>query len=122
MNAHAAVRATMGAMRAKKRAIGLSWFGLACVCTQGWAQAPEGPMAPRPDIAVQQPPAEARLKVRVSLVNTPVTVRDGRGQMIHDLDVKNFMVTDNGVRQKITHFDLGGDPRGRHRGSQRFRG
>jgi VWFA-related protein len=100
----------MGAMRAKKRAIGLSWFGLACVCTQGWAQAPEGPMAPRPDIAVQQAPAEARLKVRVSLVNTPVTVRDGRGQMIHDLDAKNFMVTDNGVRQKITHFDLGGDP------------
>ena len=100
----------MGAMRAKKRAIGLSWLGLACACTQGWAQAPEGPMAPRPDIAVQQPPAEARLKVRVSLVNTPVTVRDGRGQMIHDLDAKNFMVTDNGVRQKITHFDLGGDP------------
>ncbi|HEV7513551.1 MAG TPA: VWA domain-containing protein [Candidatus Acidoferrum sp.] len=97
-------------MRAKQRAIGLSWLGLACACTQGWAQAPEGPMAPRPDIAVQQPPAEARLKVRVSLVNTPVTVRDGRGQMIHDLDAKNFMVTDNGVRQKITHFDLGGDP------------
>src|SRR6202011_4094813 len=31
-------------------------------------------------------------------------------QMSHDLDAKNFMVTDNGVRQKITHFDLGGDP------------
>jgi hypothetical protein len=30
--------------------------------------------------------------------------------MIHDLDAKNFTVTDNGVRQKITHFDLGGDP------------
>jgi VWFA-related protein len=53
---------------------------------------------------------EARLKVRVSLVNTPVTVRDGSGQMIHDLDAANFVVTDNGVPQKITHFDLGSDP------------
>jgi VWFA-related protein len=50
------------------------------------------------------------LKVRVSLVNTPVTVRDRSGQMIHDLDAKNFVVTDNGVTQKITQFDLGGDP------------
>jgi VWFA-related protein len=67
-------------------------------------------MAPKSGITVQQPPPEARLKVRVSLVNTPVTVRDGKGQMIHDLDAGNFVVTDNGVTQKITHFDLGGDP------------
>jgi VWFA-related protein len=69
-------------------------------------------MAPKPGNAVQQPPpeVEARLKVRVSLVNTPVTVRDAHGQMIHDLDAKNFAVTDNGVTQKITHFDLGSDP------------
>jgi VWFA-related protein len=67
-------------------------------------------MAAKPGITVQQPPPEARLKVRVSLVNTPVTVRDGKGQMIHDLDAGNFVVTDNGVTQKITHFDLGDDP------------
>jgi VWFA-related protein len=81
-------------------------------CARVVAQAPEGPMAPKPGVAVQQAPPEVqtRLKVRVSLVNTPVTVRDGRGQMIHDLDAKNFLVTDNGVTQKITHFDLGGDP------------
>src|ERR1700676_2888089 len=109
-DAPAAVRATMGARRANVRAAGLAWLGLTCVCGQASAQAPEGPIAPRPGIAVQQPPPEARLRVRVSLVNTPVTVRDGRGQMIHDLDANNFMVTDNGVRQKITHFDLGGDP------------
>jgi VWFA-related protein len=94
------------------RGTGLVLLGLACVCAQASAQAPEGPMAPKPGIAVQQPPpeVEARLKVRVSLVNTPVTVRDAHGQMIHDLDAKNFMVTDNGVTQKITHFDLGSDP------------
>src|ERR1700682_647779 len=104
------VRVTMGGRRATARAAGLAWLGLAGACSQASAQAPEGPIAPRPGIAVQQPPPEARLKVRVSLVNTPVTVRDGRGQMIHDLDARNFMVTDNGVAQKITHFDLGGDP------------
>ena len=58
---------------------------------------------------------EARLKVRVSLVNTPVTVRDGKGQMIHDLDAKNFTVTDNGISAKDyalrfgRRSDFGGD-------------
>jgi VWFA-related protein len=76
------------------------------------AQAPEGPMAPKPGVVVQQAPpeAQARLKVRVALVNTPVTVKDGHGQMIHDLDAKDFRITDNGITQKISHFDLGGDP------------
>jgi len=94
------------------RAAGWILLGLTTACTQASAQAPEGPMAPKPGSAVQQPPpeVEARLKVRVSLVNTPVTVRDRSGQMIHNLDAKNFTVTDNGVAQKITHFDLGGDP------------
>ena len=50
------------------------------------------------------------MKVQVSLVNTPVTVRDSKGQMIHDLNPNEFVVTDNGVPQKITHFDIGGDP------------
>jgi VWFA-related protein len=43
-------------------------------------------------------------------VNTPITVRDSRGQMIHTLDAKDFRVTDNGVPQHILHFDMGGDP------------
>src|SRR5580692_9388538 len=76
------------------------------------AQAPEGPMAPRPGQAVQQvpPDAQAKLKVRVALVNMPVTVRNAKGDMVHDLDAKDFRITDNGVEQKISHFDLGGDP------------
>ena len=98
-------------VRATARAAGLILLGLTGACTQTSAQAPEGPMAPKPGSAIQQAPpeAETRLKVRVSLVNTPVTVRDRSGQMIHNLDAKNFVVTDNGVTQKITHFDLGGD-------------
>lgn len=75
------------------------------------AQAPEGPMAPRPGQPVQRTPpdAQAKLKVRVALVNMPVTVRDSKGDMVHDLDAKDFRITDNGVEQKISHFDLGGD-------------
>src|SRR5258708_8591951 len=30
--------------------------------------------------------------------------------MVITLDAKYFQVTDNGVPQQITHFDLGGDP------------
>jgi len=93
-------------------AIAVATAGLACGTTGALAQAPEGPMAPKPGVVVQQAPPEerARLKVRVALVNTPVTVKDERGQMIHDLDAKDFRVTDNGILQKISHFDLGGDP------------
>src|SRR5271169_544847 len=76
------------------------------------AQAPEGPMAPRPGQPIQQAPpdAQAKLKVQVALVNMPVTVRNAKGEMVHDLDAKDFRITDNGVEQKILHFDLGGDP------------
>lgn len=73
------------------------------------AQAPTGPLPPRPGAPVQQPPKNES-KVQVALVTTPVTVRDSRGAMVHDLEEKHFHVTDNGIPQKISHFDLGGDP------------
>ena len=74
------------------------------------AQSPTGPIAPQPGVAVQQPPAQAKIGVSVALVNTPVTVRDSKDQMIHTLDAKDFRITDNGVPQHILHFDMGGDP------------
>jgi VWFA-related protein len=76
------------------------------------AQAPEGPMTPRPGQPIQQAPpnAQAKLKVQVALVNMPVTVRDTKGEMVNNLEAKDFRITDNGVEQKILHFDLGGDP------------
>ena len=43
-------------------------------------------------------------------MTTPVTVRDSQGRMVHTLEAKDFQVTDNGNAQKISHFDLGGDP------------
>ncbi|HEX9345198.1 MAG TPA: VWA domain-containing protein [Candidatus Acidoferrum sp.] len=76
------------------------------------AQAPSGPIAAKPGAEVQQPPknTQAKVKVQVALVNTPVTVRDGRGDMVHNLEAHDFHITDNGVAQQISHFDLGGEP------------
>jgi VWFA-related protein len=73
-------------------------------------QAPTGPIAPEPGTPIQQAPVQTKIVTQVSLVNTPATVRDARGQMVDTLDAKDFQITDNGVPQKITHFDLGGDP------------
>lgn len=72
------------------------------------SQAPTGPITPQPGTPVQQAPT--RIVKQVSLVNTPATVRDAKGQMVNTLEEKDFRVADNGVPQKITHFDLGGDP------------
>ncbi len=78
---------------------------LSAVVARG--QAPEGPLEPQPGVAIQQAP---KFKVQTVLVNTPVTVRDARGEMVHNLEMKDFHVTDNGVAQKISHFDLGSEP------------
>jgi len=77
------------------------------------AQEKEGTLPPPPAgtrIQSTPPDALAKISARVTLVNTPVTVRDSNGGMIHDLEEHDFVVTDNGVPQKITHFDVGGDP------------
>src|SRR5258708_20552301 len=76
------------------------------------AQAPSGPIPPKPGVEVQLPPkdVQAKVKVQVALVNTPVTVRDGRGDMLHNLEAHDFQITDNGVAHPIPHFALGGTP------------
>jgi VWFA-related protein len=78
------------------------------VLPRAWAQAPEGPMIPQPGVPIQKGPAP--IKIRSVLVNTPVTVRNEKGEMVHDLEESDFQISDNGARQKITHFNLGGDP------------
>jgi VWFA-related protein len=75
------------------------------------AQAPTAAVPPKPGTSIQQNPAQQnKIVTSVSLVNTPVTVRDKRGQMVHTLVAKDFQVTDNGMPQQIADFDLGGDP------------
>src|SRR5260370_7949178 len=76
------------------------------------AQSPSGPIPPKAGVEVQLPPkdTQAKVKVHVALVDTPVTVRDGRGEMVHNVEAGDFQITDNGIVQRISHFDLGGDP------------
>jgi VWFA-related protein len=78
--------------------------------TSVYGQSPTGPITPQPGTRVQQPPPQPKIVTRVTLVNTPVVVKDGKGELVNTLDAKDFEVTDNGVPQQITHFDLGGDP------------
>jgi VWFA-related protein len=81
-------------------------------CGPLFGQAPAGPQTPAPGTPMQQAPAVSPKKLvsRVTLVNTPVTVRDARGQMVTSLAAKDFRITDQGVPQTISHFDVGGDP------------
>jgi len=73
------------------------------------AQETKDPIAPKPGVVVQQPPDNA-IRVRVALVNAPVTVTDATGELVLDLKQKDFHVLDNGVGQTIESFDLGGEP------------
>jgi VWFA-related protein len=86
------------------------------VCSCVMAQT-SGPIAPKPGQPVQHPPQGApekpldqSIRVRVNLVNTPVIVRDAKGELVLDLVEKNFRIFDNGVEQKLQAFDMGGGP------------
>jgi len=99
----------------RKPHFGLNWLAVVAgaslvFANLAFAQSPTGPIAPQPGTPVQQAPPQSKIVTRVSLVNTPVTVRDSKGQMVNTLNPKDFQITDNGVPQQITHFDLGGDP------------
>lgn len=99
-------------MRKIKNALILPLLLLVFASVPARAQAPAGPLTPKPGVEAQQPPrnTQAKVKVQVALVNTPVTVRNAGGEMVHNLEARDFQITDNSVAQKITHFDLGGDP------------
>src|SRR6516164_2862756 len=88
----------------------LAVLGPLALATSVYGQAPAGPIRPQPGVTVQIAPTASTIKLHSILVNTPVTVRDASGEMVHTLEAKDFRITDNGVQQTITHFDLGGDP------------
>lgn len=64
----------------------------------------ESPKTSPPPDAVQS------IRVRTSEVTAPVTVRNKSGELVLSLTRKDFRLYDDGVRQNITHFDLGGQP------------
>ncbi len=68
----------------------------------------QGSAAPKPAPAAQNPPSGG-IRVRVRIVSAPVSVRDANNNVITDLKKENFRVYDNGVKQAIDSFDLGGE-------------
>jgi VWFA-related protein len=79
-----------------------------------WCQAPPGPLQQKPGVTPEKVPSAEQqkraIRVRVNEVIMPVTVTSHSGEMLLDFSKENFRVFDNGVQQKIDHFDLGGDP------------
>ena len=73
------------------------------------AQYTQGPIAPKPGATIQKPP-EGAIRVKVALVNAPISVRDSKNELVLDLQKENFHVFDNGVEQTIDTFDLSGEP------------
>lgn len=82
----------------------------ALACVFSLAALPISGQVPSSQIPVQQPAPESKIKTRVSLVNTPVTVLNAKGELVYNLDAKDFQVIDNGVPQKITHLELRSNP------------
>ncbi len=58
----------------------------------------------------QQEPQAPRIRVPVNEVSTPVTVTDVNGRFVVDLEKPDFVLTDNGAPQHITHFELSFQP------------
>ena len=87
-------------------ALFIAWIAFA---TPAHTQGTSGPVAPKPGATVQNAP-DGAIRVKVALVNTPVAVSDAKGELILDLDKRDFHVLDNGVEQTIESFDLGAEP------------
>ena len=89
-----------------------SWI-LACITIltvdTALGQGPSAPIVHEPSTSVPQAP-QGKIRVRASLVNVPVTVTNREGELVSNLDAKDFQVMDNGVPQKIAYLDLGRAP------------
>src|SRR4051794_38170551 len=53
--------------------------------------------------------ADDVVRVRTDLVVVPVVVTDGRGRRVADLQVSDFLLTDNGQSAKVEYFASGTD-------------
>jgi VWFA-related protein len=81
---------------------------LAAACPPA-AQTSPGPIAPKPGAQIQKPPQDT-IRVKVDLVGAAVVVHDAKGNLVLDLDKKDFRLSDNGVQQRIEDFEMGGAP------------
>jgi len=102
----------MDSARIRRSAVLIAIFVAWLALTPGvQAQAPAGPIHTKPGVEPEKPPtpeeAKRTIHVRVNEVTAPVTVRNASGEMLLDIPKESFHIFDNGVEQKIEHFDLG---------------
>ena len=86
-----------------------------CAVASGWAipQAPQQASpaqssSPAPSQQAQDP--RARIRTTVSLVVVPVTVKDGAGELVTDLQQKDFRIFEDGIEQQISLFSVDAFP------------
>ncbi len=71
---------------------------------------PFGPITTIGAQNAQNRPDKPSIRVRVELVNTPVVVRDSKGEYVSDLNLNDFRVFDNGVIQELESLEVGEAP------------
>jgi VWFA-related protein len=73
------------------------------------AQLPPG-QAPGPSQSQQTQDPRARIRTTVSLVVVPVTVKDGAGELVTDLQQSDFRIFEDGIEQQISLFSVDAFP------------
>jgi VWFA-related protein len=81
-------------------------------------QSPNGPVHVKPGQTAKPQQAKPQtnqeeqkpLRVGVTVVRLPVTVRGPSGHLVLDLGPEDFQIYDDGGLQRIINFDVGGDP------------
>ncbi len=81
--------------------------GLAiCAVGIGWAMPRAAQQAP----SMQTQDPRARIRTTVSLVIVPVTVKDGAGELVNDLQQNDFRIFEDGIEQQISLFSVDAFP------------
>jgi VWFA-related protein len=86
-----------------------------CAAGTGLAilRAAQQPSASQSPGAVQSPQTQdprAKLRSTVTLVVVPVTVKDGAGELVSDLQQRDFRIFEDGVEQQISVFSVDAFP------------
>lgn len=84
----------------------LGWLCPPVGAAQGPGDSP--PSSPADAPAADEP--QYSFAVEIEVVTVPVTVTNPAGDFVTDLDKNEFLVQDNGVRQKIESLELSGEP------------
>jgi VWFA-related protein len=82
-----------------------------CAVAAGWAM-PRSPQQAPPSQSSGQSPSlqsqdpRARIRTTVSEVIVPVTVKNGAGELVTDLQQRDFRIFEDGVEQRISSFSV----------------